>query len=99
MLGSKRPRPALPPLPQADICSSFDVRLVILVVSFVIVAYCSALDLTSVVLVWASMSKVACLVTAAKARFSMDWPIMSDTSFILRSSTELAPKLVSPLVI
>ena len=60
---------------------------------------CSALALARVVLFWASMSKVAFLVTAAMVILSMDWPIISDTFFIRRSSTALAPKLVSPVVI
>ena len=86
-------------LAPAESCSSFEVRLVILVVSFEIVNCCLALALARVALVWASMSKVVCLVTAATARLYMNWPIISDTSLILRSSTALAPKLVSPVAI
>ena len=89
----------MPTLLPAESCSIFEVRLVILVVSFEIVVCCSALAFDRVVLVWASMSKVACLVTAARARLSMDWPIISNTSLILHSLTVLAPKLVSPVVI
>ena len=71
----------------------------ILVVSLVMVYCCLELALAKVVLVWASMSKVACLVTAARARLSMDWSIISNTSLILRSLAALTSKLVSPVVI
>ena len=66
-------------------------------VSLVIVFCCSTLTLTSVVLLWASMSSVVCFVTAARARLSMAVPTSSCISSL--TSTELAPKLLSPVVI
>ena len=68
-----------------------------MLVSLVIVFCCSALTLTIVVLLWASMSNVVCFVTAARARLSMAVPTSSCIPYL--SSTALAPKLLSPVVI
>ena len=68
-----------------------------MLVSLAIVFCCSALTLTSVVLLWASITSVVCFVTAARARLSMAVPTSSCISSL--TSTALAPKLLSPVVI